>query len=873
MLYHAVDHSPSYLWNSATWEISETLLPFLPRRHGGVRIREVRSRALGLRRGTERLYERGSACGRVDRVAEGLGRGGVVHTEAGAPGPTRRRDRSTPQATPIGRHPRDLVELVLVCGLLAGAAIASVMLAPGPVELGLLEQIQQLPGGVGVSWQALALVGGWGGPAAVLAVTLYLKRIRLAVELGAAAAVSWILALGIAGIVGARPAPSELDATGLSLPGVDGLPFPALHVAVASALVAVLAPYLATRWRAALWAVPLLVAVADLHLGAALPLGALAGGLLGRGVGAASHLVWGAPGRRTTGPAVRRALEQAGIAVVELVSLRTRMWGPLEFAVTTGTGEVLRVEIVQRLHRRATIWYRLRRLLASVEVEDEPPLASTRHETEHEALVTVVAERAGLRTPPLVTICEAGHGAPLLVRREIAGTRLTELPAEQVDDGLLDAVWAQVAVLQQARIAHHDLRAANVLVDSDGRPWILGLTFGKIGASPLRCAQDLAEVLVSVTSVVGVERAVRSACRSVPAARLEPAMAHLQPLALPRRIRTQLARERYELTELRGRLAEEIDRPVPTLRSPVRPATVVGLLLLGAAVYAVLPLVSSVGEVAAALREADRAWLAVATGTGLVAILLSAVSILGSSPITLPFWRTTGVQLAAAFTGRTTPGGIGFFGINVAFLERLGVRRASAVGATVLNVAAGSVVGALCCVAGLLALGASTVVRDLRIPLGWPLAAGAVGVAVAVAAVLASPFGRRTILRPGRVIARELGATLRRPVRATQLFGGALGHVLASGAGLVASLAAFGETLPVVGVLAVFMVAQTLGHLLPIPGGIGPVEAMMIGGLVTLGAGPSVAVAAVLVCRLLTYWLPVLPGIALFRYLQHRSVI
>jgi alanine dehydrogenase len=29
VLYYAVDHSPSHLWNSATWEISEALLPFL----------------------------------------------------------------------------------------------------------------------------------------------------------------------------------------------------------------------------------------------------------------------------------------------------------------------------------------------------------------------------------------------------------------------------------------------------------------------------------------------------------------------------------------------------------------------------------------------------------------------------------------------------------------------------------------------------------------------------------------------------------------------------------------------------------------------------------------------------------------------------
>ena len=35
VLYYAVDHSPSYLWNSATWEISEALLPFLRTGDGG----------------------------------------------------------------------------------------------------------------------------------------------------------------------------------------------------------------------------------------------------------------------------------------------------------------------------------------------------------------------------------------------------------------------------------------------------------------------------------------------------------------------------------------------------------------------------------------------------------------------------------------------------------------------------------------------------------------------------------------------------------------------------------------------------------------------------------------------------------------------
>jgi alanine dehydrogenase len=33
--YYAVDHTPSYLWDSASWEISNSLLPYLPIVMGG----------------------------------------------------------------------------------------------------------------------------------------------------------------------------------------------------------------------------------------------------------------------------------------------------------------------------------------------------------------------------------------------------------------------------------------------------------------------------------------------------------------------------------------------------------------------------------------------------------------------------------------------------------------------------------------------------------------------------------------------------------------------------------------------------------------------------------------------------------------------
>jgi undecaprenyl-diphosphatase len=231
------------------------------------------------------------------------------------------------------------------------------------------------------------------------------------------------------------------------------------------------------------------------------------------------------------------------------------------------------------------------------------------------------------------------------------------------------------------------------------------------------------------------------------------------------------------------------------------------------------------------------------------------------------------VQLAAAFTGRTTPGGIGFFGINIAFMERLGIRRSSAVGVTMLNMAATSVIGGIWCLIGVFGIGVSGLLHDVQIPHGWPVLGAAVGVLVVATAVLWSPFGRRKFVGPGLRVARELLGALRRPLRAVQLFGGVTGYLMISGLGLAASLAAFDVHVPVLAVIAVFVIGQTLGHIAPIPGGLGPTEALMVAGLTALGTAPTVAVATVLTSRLLTYWLPVLPGIVTFRYLQHHGMV
>jgi undecaprenyl-diphosphatase len=294
-------------------------------------------------------------------------------------------------------------------------------------------------------------------------------------------------------------------------------------------------------------------------------------------------------------------------------------------------------------------------------------------------------------------------------------------------------------------------------------------------------------------------------------------------------------------------------------------------------VYLLLPQLSSMTDVLASMSHADWGWLAVAVATGMLAVVASAFTVLGSTPMHLPVGKTIAVQVAAAFTGRTTAAGVGFYGVNLVFLERLGLRRSHAVGVILLNRVAMGVVSAVLTALGVLVIGHAVPIGGVNVPTSPPVLAGAAVAVIGIAAVLASPFGRRRVWRPAITAAREtvndLLPVLRHPVRTAELLGGAVVFLVLSAFGLVATLAAFGVDFPVVPVMAVFIVGSTLGQIAPTPGGLGAVEAALVAGLTAVGIPPAAAVAAVLASRVLTFWLPVLPGIAAFRLLQHHGVV
>jgi uncharacterized membrane protein YbhN (UPF0104 family) len=227
--------------------------------------------------------------------------------------------------------------------------------------------------------------------------------------------------------------------------------------------------------------------------------------------------------------------------------------------------------------------------------------------------------------------------------------------------------------------------------------------------------------------------------------------------------------------------------------------------------------------------------------------------------------------VASSFTGRLLPE-YGAAGLAVHHLVRAGVERRRAISQVALvDTAAVPLHGLLTLVVALSALGAEQP-QTSPLRLGW-----AVWILVVVALVVGLIDGprryRTLVVAPDRRSWTELVGLRRDPLRLAAIVGSCVVLAVVSGCGLLAAAHAFGAS-PATGpallvglALAVVVVAS------PIPDGAGLVEAVSVLGLVWAGVSPPVAVAAMITARVLSFWLPLLPGWLVLRRLQRAGEI
>ena len=773
------------------------------------------------------------------------------------------------------RHPGDVVRLV-VWGVAAVLLVLLLRLGKETSQ-GVTEDLgraaSSIPDAVREFALALAQVGALLVPAVIVALLVWQRRWRrLALVIAGAAA--GVIAFVLVDLYLDLPGRLE-DAVSTST-WVTSTRFPSLaYVAGAAGATMVGKPWLSRSYRrasdSAIAALVLIVAIA---------------GTAGV-VRSCSQCPSGSSGaRRSSSPSEPRTgdprqprssrCSETRASTSSRLTLRRAEGGRAQlYDVDEPSGRKLFVKVYDRDSRDADLLYRGYRTALYRGPNEQFMSGSLDRDVEHEALMLLVARRAGVRSPALEVMTALPDGSLALALEEVTGPVMADLDVEAIDDALLDETWKQVDTLHRSRIAHRALHPSNILVH-DGKPVVVDFAAAESSAAPRLLAIDRAELLASLAADVGVARAIDSAMRVLEPDDVAAAMPYLQPLGAVRvdsKARAEVAlagaahghRRRHRDRGGAGRAARAGQGS--HARHDRRPDRRV----LRAASQ-----LAHVGDSFTALRTANFAWLIVALVMSGLTYVASAIGLLGGVPNHLPMIPTIETQMASSFVNRVTPANVGGMALNVRFMQKAGVDPADAVTGMGLNVVAGAIVHIVLLFVffAWAGKGDCEASRSRRAASARHHRGGAGGrrhrrgrravVESSCARTCSASSGSRPGHRDARSVAEQ----------ARLLFGGSLGVTLAYIGALAAScgrLSRGSRASPRSG-------RCTSGHRSSLPrrrhrAGSARWRPRSSPASPASGWSPGVAVAVVLSYRLLTYWLPILPGWISFHVLERRNLI
>ncbi|MFJ3199428.1 YbhN family protein [Streptomyces sp. NPDC086989] len=605
------------------------------------------------------------------------------------------------------------------------------------------------------------------------------------------------------------------------------------------------------------------------------------------------------------------------------------------YHVTLEDGPPLDVTVVDREQQAHGFFYRVWRRLTLRGITTRRSLQSLRQALEQEALLAYAAIAAGANAPKLIATSELGPDAVMLVYEHLDGRPLDALADEVITDDLTRSTWKQVRALQSRRIAHRRLTGDALVVDRSGNVVLTDLRGGEIAAGDLVLRMDIAQLLTTLGLRVGAERAVASAVSVLGPDAVADCLPLLQPIALSRSTRAtlrRLARERADRQreavlessrvakaareagaksagaksaastaaekkaekkalddaldgareeDLLSQIRQQVllirpQAPVePARLERIRPRTLVSFIAGAFGAYFLLTQLAHV-DFATIVGEAQWGWVGAALAFSALTYFAAAMSLLGFVPERVPFLRTVVAQVAGSFVKLVAPAAVGGVALNTRFLQRAGIRP----GLAVASVGASQLFGLASHVLLLLAFGYLTgTEKTPEMTPSRTVIAGLLTVAVLVLVVTAVPLLRKFVVTRVRalfagVVPRMLDV-LQRPQK---LMTGIGGMLLLTGCFVMcldASIRAFGggQAISYASIAVVFLAGNALGSAAPTPGGIGAVETTLTLGLIAAGLEKEVAISAVLLFRLMTFWLPVLPGWLSFNYLTRKEAI
>jgi uncharacterized membrane protein YbhN (UPF0104 family)/tRNA A-37 threonylcarbamoyl transferase component Bud32 len=770
------------------------------------------------------------------------------------------------------RRPTDAVLFGVSSVLLAVTATAAAD-APGDLETAFSTWLAALPSTLDVLWNVIYdFAQLW--VVALVALALLRRRwglgrdlvVSLAVTFGGVLLIGWLVT---------DSAPSLADSIGPT----DGTPvFPALVLALAATSVTVSSPYLVSpirtfsRWLiGSLW-------LSAIVLGVAAPGEALCAIAVGWAGGALVHLAFGSPGGSPSLADLEASLRSIGVdATPTSVAVRN---GVIVARAVTPDQRDLDVDVHGRDSWDSRFFVKLWRQ-AFYRSGGRDVLVNRQHQVEHQAYLTLFAEREGALVVPFVAATVDARGDAIFVTERVGPTLGDSRGAtgSDMDDELLRSCWRSLDRLHEAGIRHGAIAPSHLQV-ADNEVYFGEFDRASIGRGQESRCLDQAQLLATTATIAGPDRAIAAARAALGVERLTEATTFVQPAAMLPEVRRRAGDADLDIDDLRKAAAASVgaeDQELQSIRRFSIGNVVMWILLLIVA-SAIVGAIQEVGvsSIVDAITAASLPILILALVVAQTPRFAGAFAVSKAAPLPVPYGRLSLLEFAITFVNLAVPSTAARVAVNIRFFQRNGLDRTTAIGVGGLDSVAGFVaqIGLIIAIVGFglgsLNLNVSASAPDFD---GTLILVLVVVLAIAVAVVAFTPKFREPILSVIEVTWTKIGPLLSSPRRVISVIAANVLVQLLFSLTSYTVLRAFGQDVGFADVILVNECVALFAGLMPVPGGVGVTEAALTAGYTAIGVDSSTAMAAALCYRLVTFYIPPCFGYFALRSLRRQHLL